>query len=65
MATDARTGLTPVIDSLGAYVLPGRVSDPRAAIGEAKTIEHLGLGTVWISERYGTKDLGVLTGAIS
>jgi 5,10-methylenetetrahydromethanopterin reductase len=65
MATDARTGLTPVIESLGAYVLPGRVSDPRAAIGEAKTIEHLGLGTVWISERYGTKDLGVLTGAIS
>ena len=26
--------------------------------------EHLGLDTIWISERYGTKDLGVLGGAI-
>lgn len=27
--------------------------------------EHLGLGTIWIAERYGTKDVGVLGGAIS
>jgi probable F420-dependent oxidoreductase len=55
-------GTTP---SLGAYVLPGRVSDPVAAVGQAKVAEHLGLGTVWIAERYGTKDVGVLAGAIS
>lgn len=46
-------------------MLPGRVSDPRPAIGQAKTAEHLGLGTIWISERYGSKDLGVLAGAIA
>jgi 5,10-methylenetetrahydromethanopterin reductase len=51
--------------SLGVYVLPGRVSDPTTAITQAVEAERLGLGTVWISERYGTKDLGILTGAIA
>lgn len=50
---------------LGAYTLPGRVSDPTIAVGQAKVAEHLGLDTIWISERYGTKDLGVLGGAIA
>ena len=50
---------------LGAYVLPGRVSDPRVGVGQAQMAEHLNLSTVWISERYGTKDLGVLGGAIA
>lgn len=50
---------------LGAYVLPGRVSDPTVAVGQAEVAEHLGLGTIWISERYGTKDVGVLGGAIT
>src|SRR5690625_4197223 len=50
---------------LGAYTLPGRVADPRAAIGQAEAAEQLGLQTLWLSERWGTKDLGVLAGAIS
>jgi 5,10-methylenetetrahydromethanopterin reductase len=50
---------------LGAYTLPGRVADPRPAIGQAQMAEHLGLGTIWIAERYGTKDVGVLGGAIA
>jgi 5,10-methylenetetrahydromethanopterin reductase len=50
---------------LGAYVLPGRASDPRAAIGQAAAAQRLGLRTLWVSERWGTKDLGVLAGAIS
>jgi probable F420-dependent oxidoreductase len=49
---------------LGVYVLPGRVSDPRAAVAQAQAAEHLGLGSVWLSERYGTKDTSVLAGAI-
>ena len=56
--------MTVVRQCLGAYALPGRVQDPRAAIGQARTAEHLGLGTIWLSERWGTKDLGVLAGAI-
>ena len=50
---------------LGAYVVPGRVGDPRPALGQAQCAAQLGLSTVWIGERYGTKDAGVLTGAIS
>lgn len=52
------------LDRLGAYVLPGRVDDPTVAIGQARAAEHLGLGSVWIGERYGTKDIGPLAGAI-
>ncbi|MDT5335256.1 MAG: 5,10-methylenetetrahydromethanopterin reductase [Mycobacterium sp.] len=51
--------------ALGAYVLPGRVTDPGAVIGEARTAQRLGLQTVWLSERWGTKDLGVIAGAVS
>ncbi|MCW2546500.1 MAG: putative Coenzyme F420-dependent N(10)-methylenetetrahydromethanopterin reductase [Mycobacterium sp.] len=66
---DARTPvavdpMAVVRQRLGAYALPGRVKDPRLAIGQATTAEHLGLGTIWLSERWGTKDLGVLAGAI-
>jgi 5,10-methylenetetrahydromethanopterin reductase len=49
---------------LGAYVLPGRVSDPRPVIDQARAAEKLGLGTVWLSERWGTKDFAVLAGAL-
>jgi probable F420-dependent oxidoreductase len=51
--------------ALGAYTLPGRVSDPTAAIAQAAAAQRLGLRTLWLSERWGTKDLGVLAGAIS
>jgi probable F420-dependent oxidoreductase len=50
--------------ALGAYVLPGRVADPRPALTQAKAAEDLGLGTVWLSERWGTKDFAVLAGAL-
>jgi probable F420-dependent oxidoreductase len=40
------------------------VASPAAAVAQARTAEHLGLATVWLSERWGTKDLAVLTGAI-
>jgi 5,10-methylenetetrahydromethanopterin reductase len=51
--------------ALGSYVLPGKVKDPRPAVGQALTAEHVGLATVWMSERYGTKDVGVIGGAIA
>jgi len=60
MNTEISSGI-----ALGAYTLPGRVSDPRAAIGQAEAAERLGLRTLWLSERWGTKDLGVLAGALS
>ncbi|CAN5150303.1 TIGR03857 family LLM class F420-dependent oxidoreductase [soil metagenome] len=51
--------------ALGAYALPGRVSDPRVGIAQAVEAERLGLETLWLSERWGTKDFGVLAGAFS
>jgi 5,10-methylenetetrahydromethanopterin reductase len=50
---------------LGTYVLPGGVSDPRPALDQARVAERLGFGTVWIGERYDTKDLPSLAGALS
>jgi alkanesulfonate monooxygenase SsuD/methylene tetrahydromethanopterin reductase-like flavin-dependent oxidoreductase (luciferase family) len=41
------------------------VSPIRPALTQAAEAERHGLGTVWISERWGTKDFGVLFGAIS
>lgn len=51
--------------NIGIYLLPGGVKDPREAIGQAKTAESLGLGTVWIGERFDTKDLPSIAGAVS
>ena len=50
--------------ALGAYVLPGGVTDSRVAIGQAQAAERIGLSTLWISERLGFRDLGVVAGAI-
>ena len=52
------------LDHLGCYVLPGGVPDPRPGLQQARVAEDLGLGTAWISERYDTKDLPSLAGAI-
>jgi probable F420-dependent oxidoreductase len=49
---------------IGAYVLPGRVVDPGPVVGQARAAEFAGLGSVWIGERYGTKDAGVLAATI-
>lgn len=53
-----------LFDKVGTYILPGRVTDPRRGIAEARDAERIGLGTVWISERYATKEPAVLAGAI-
>lgn len=57
--------LRPRVPELGAYVLPGRASDPSAGVMQAIEADRLGLGTVWLSERLGTKDLGTVGGAIA
>jgi 5,10-methylenetetrahydromethanopterin reductase len=50
---------------LGVYALPGRITDPSLAIGQAQAAERLGMSTLWLSERWGTKDFGVPAGAIT
>jgi 5,10-methylenetetrahydromethanopterin reductase len=50
---------------LGSYVLPGGISDPRPLVEQARCAEAAGLGTAWIGERYDTKDLPSLAGALT
>jgi probable F420-dependent oxidoreductase len=57
------TGLP--LAALGAYVLPGAAPDPVAGLEQARATERMGLGAAWIGERYDTKDLAALAGAIS
>ncbi|MDB6063033.1 MAG: family class F420-dependent oxidoreductase [Verrucomicrobiaceae bacterium] len=58
-------GAQALFDKFGTYILPGRVADPLRGLAEAQEAERIGLGTVWISERYATKEPAVLAGAVS
>jgi 5,10-methylenetetrahydromethanopterin reductase len=50
-------------NELACYVLPGHTSEPRAAIAEIGDAERIGLGSVFISERFAAKNADVLSGA--
>ncbi|MEZ5749358.1 MAG: TIGR03857 family LLM class F420-dependent oxidoreductase [Caenibius sp.] len=60
-----QAGARALFDRFGTYILPGRVDDPRRGIDEALEAERLGLGAVWISERFALKEPAVLAGAVS
>src|ERR1700704_1198179 len=65
MTADLTAGSTGLFERVGTYILPGRVRDPIRGLDEAKEAERIGLGAVWISERYATKEPAVLSGAVS
>ncbi|MEP4149303.1 MAG: TIGR03857 family LLM class F420-dependent oxidoreductase [Halioglobus sp.] len=48
---------------LSCYLLPGHTTTPADAIEEARQAEALGLGKVWLSERFDVKDAGVICSA--
>lgn len=48
---------------LSCYLLPGHTTTPADAMEEAKQAEALGLGKVWLSERFDVKDAGVICSA--
>jgi 5,10-methylenetetrahydromethanopterin reductase len=50
---------------LGAYLLPGRAADPTVAIQQARAGEEAGIGSVWLSERFGSKDVATIGGALT
>ena len=58
-------GAAALFERFGTYILPGRVTDPRRGIDEALEAERLGLGAVWISERFALKEPAVLAGAVA
>ncbi|MDE2465028.1 MAG: TIGR03857 family LLM class F420-dependent oxidoreductase, partial [Alphaproteobacteria bacterium] len=62
--SSSEAGAAALFNRFGTYILPGRVNDPRRGIDEAKEAERIGLGGVWISERYASKEPAVLSGAV-
>lgn len=48
---------------LSCYLLPGHSTTPRDAITQAQQAEAMGLGKVWLSERFDVKDAGVICSA--
>jgi probable F420-dependent oxidoreductase len=52
-----------IFPELSCYLLPGHSQTPADAIAEAQTAEKLGLGKLWLSERFDVKDAGVICSA--
>ena len=48
---------------LGCYGLAGHPRPPRDLLGEVRLAEELGIGSVFLSERFNVKDAAVLAGA--
>ncbi len=57
------TADAPVLSELGFYTLAGSPDSARELIAEVQDGERLGLGTVFISERYNRKEIATLSGA--
>lgn len=51
------------LDELGFYTLAGQPESPRELLDEVRQGEAMGLGTVFISERYTIKEAATLSGA--
>lgn len=48
-----------------SYVLPGQVPDPGAVFAQAQAAEALGIGGIFLSERWESKELGAVMGALA
>jgi probable F420-dependent oxidoreductase len=53
------------IDDVGTYILPGRVTDPVPGIAQAIAAEKIGLGSIWVAERWEKKEVAVTLGALT
>ncbi|MGA8847989.1 MAG: TIGR03857 family LLM class F420-dependent oxidoreductase [Nocardioides sp.] len=51
------------LPELACYGLAGHSASPRDLLGEVELAERLGLGSVFLSERFNVKDAGVMAGA--
>ncbi len=52
-------------DQLYSYILPGQVNDPNPGLDQARKADELGLGGIFLSERWETKELGATMGALT
>jgi len=63
VSLDVEQSPEPVYPELGFYGLAGHAADPRALVDEIADGERLGLGSVFLSERFNYKEAAVLVGA--
>jgi probable F420-dependent oxidoreductase len=59
------TASTDLLAELGFYALPGQPESSHDLIAEVREGEAMGLGTVFISERYNKKEAATLCGAVA
>jgi probable F420-dependent oxidoreductase len=52
------------LPEIGCYGLAGHTDTPRDVLAQARRAEELGLGSMFLSERFTVKDAGVLAGAV-
>jgi 5,10-methylenetetrahydromethanopterin reductase len=52
-----------IIPELSCYGLPGHADDPRALLTQLADAERIGIGSMFLSERFNVKEIGALTGA--
>lgn len=57
--------VTTPLPELGCYTLAGAPRDTRALIDEVRRAEAMGLGSVFISERFNVKEAATLSGAVA
>ncbi|HSV41355.1 MAG TPA: TIGR03857 family LLM class F420-dependent oxidoreductase [Nocardioidaceae bacterium] len=50
---------------IGCYGLAGHTNNPADVIAEARRAEELGIGAIFLSERFNVKDAGVMAGAVA
>lgn len=54
-----------MMPEIGCYGLAGHTESPRDLLTEVRLAEDLGIGSVFLSERFNVKDAGVLAGAVA
>jgi probable F420-dependent oxidoreductase len=57
--------LSPLIERVGSYIAPGRQGRALGAVEHAKILESYEASSVWLSERWGTKDFSAIAGALA
>jgi probable F420-dependent oxidoreductase len=68
MTADMPPAISPdaaILEDVSCYILAGQKVDPTHAVPDAVAAEALGIGTAWLSEKWGQKDCAVLLGAMS
>ena len=52
-------------DTLFSYILPGKAAHPVPGLEQAREAERIGLNGIFLSERWETKELGAMMGALT